>query len=341
MVAGGNAMTAIAERMAWVTEYGRSRNVAAVCARFGISRPTLRKWWARYEASGAEGLHDRSRAPHASPNRKVFAADAAAIRALRADGQSLAGIQAAMRERGLHVSMPTIRRALEAQARRVGAARVPATPGQGLFGTIMPDDPLFRALAARITGGDLHPGERLAEEALARHYHAGRTRVRAALQVLAMIGLVRMEGRTAVVETPSAQTVADAYAARRLVEGGIVRTLAAQATTADIAVLRQHIRRQADAERRSDKVTLVRLLTDFHLLLAVMVGNPFLRGFVETLASITSLAVLLYDQAAIPSCAVDEHRRLVRLLERGDGEKASTLMEDHLGRNHARQGDGS
>lgn len=334
-------MAEAAERMTWVAEYGRTRNAAAVCARLGISRPTLRKWWARYEVHGAEGLQNRSRAPHASPSRKVTVADAAAIRALRADGQSLANIQAALGVRGLHVSVPTIRRALDARPRRAGAAMAPARPGQGLFGTIMPDDPLFRALATRITGGDLRPGEHLAEDALARHHRMSRLRVRAALQVLAMIGLVRMEGRSAIIEAPSAQTVADAYAARRLVEGGIVRALAVQATEADIAVLRQHIRRQADAERRGDKVSLVRLLTDFHLLLAAMAGNPFLRGFIETLASTTSLAVLLYDQASVSSCAVDEHRHLVRLLEQGDGEKAAAVMEDHLGRNHARQSDGS
>lgn len=81
---------------------------------------------------------------------------------------------------------------------------------------------------------------------------------------------------------------------------------------------------------------LVRLLTEFHLLLSSLAGNPFLSGFVETLATTTSLAVLLYDQSDTPSCAVEEHRRLVRLIETGDGDAAACLMERHLGRNQQR-----
>lgn len=39
----------------------------ALCARFGISRKTGYKWLARFAASGAAGLADQSRRPHASP----------------------------------------------------------------------------------------------------------------------------------------------------------------------------------------------------------------------------------------------------------------------------------
>jgi DNA-binding GntR family transcriptional regulator len=131
--------------------------------------------------------------------------------------------------------------------------------------------------------------------------------------------------------------VADAYEARQVVEATIVQHVASRHSREQIEALRHHLRKQSDAERRGDKVTLVHLLTDFHLLLASMASNQFLRGFVETLASTTSLAVLLYDQSDTPSHAVAEHRELVQLLEQGDGAAASTLMVRHLGRNQQRQ----
>ena len=34
-----------------------------VCRRCGISRPTLREWWRRYQAEGIVGLEERSRRP--------------------------------------------------------------------------------------------------------------------------------------------------------------------------------------------------------------------------------------------------------------------------------------
>lgn len=44
-------------------------NMSRLCRRFGISRPTGYKWLARYRAEGLQGLAERSRRPHHSPNK--------------------------------------------------------------------------------------------------------------------------------------------------------------------------------------------------------------------------------------------------------------------------------
>jgi transposase InsO family protein len=44
-------------------------NMSQLCHRFGISRTTGYKWLRRYHEQGKDGLKDRSRRPHASPNR--------------------------------------------------------------------------------------------------------------------------------------------------------------------------------------------------------------------------------------------------------------------------------
>jgi transposase InsO family protein len=59
-------------------------SMTTLCARFGVSRRVGYKWLARYKESGPAGLADRSRAPHAHPNR-VEAAVERRILALRAD----------------------------------------------------------------------------------------------------------------------------------------------------------------------------------------------------------------------------------------------------------------
>jgi transposase-like protein len=45
-----------------------SGNVAGTCRYYGISRQAFYKWLRRYEELGVEGLRDRSRRPHVSPN---------------------------------------------------------------------------------------------------------------------------------------------------------------------------------------------------------------------------------------------------------------------------------
>lgn len=269
----------------------------------------------------------------------MFEAEAARIVDQRGSGLSLARIRATLlAEDGLDVSLPIIRKVLaRATEGTPCAGGENAVTALSLFTATLPQDPVFRGLSAQIALGQVRPGERLMEERLCRAFRVGRTRMRQALRSLAMIGMVQIErNRGAVVATPSSEAIANAYAARWLVEAGMVRGFAFLRDPAHVAALRQHLRQQSAAERRGDKVALVRLLTEFHLLLSPLAGNPFLRGFVETLATTTSLAVLLYDQSDAPSCAVEEHWRMVSLIEAGEGEAAAHLMECHLGQNQQR-----
>jgi len=55
----------------------------ALCARFGISRKTGYKWLERYEADGALGLTDRSRARHTWRARRIEGQAATASRPRR------------------------------------------------------------------------------------------------------------------------------------------------------------------------------------------------------------------------------------------------------------------
>jgi transposase InsO family protein len=60
-----------ARRRSWILAYRTLGDAGAVCRRFGISRPTLRKWLGRYEREGDVGLRARSRRPHHSSTLKV------------------------------------------------------------------------------------------------------------------------------------------------------------------------------------------------------------------------------------------------------------------------------
>jgi len=61
----------ILQRLQWVRLYEKHKDAGFVCRYCGISRPTLRKWWGRYQDAGVAGLESRSRRPHNSPATKV------------------------------------------------------------------------------------------------------------------------------------------------------------------------------------------------------------------------------------------------------------------------------
>ena len=59
----------LSARLVWVHMYEQTGDVGLTCRRFGMSRPTLRKWWRRYQAEGIG--HSRSeRSQPASPSRR-------------------------------------------------------------------------------------------------------------------------------------------------------------------------------------------------------------------------------------------------------------------------------
>jgi transposase InsO family protein len=59
------------QRLGWVKTYEQTHDAGLTCRKCGISRPTLRKWWRRYQAQRKDGLQSRSRRPHSSPLTKV------------------------------------------------------------------------------------------------------------------------------------------------------------------------------------------------------------------------------------------------------------------------------
>jgi transposase-like protein len=106
-------------RLGWIRLYEQVGNAGIVCRRCGISRPTLRKWWRRYQAGGVAGLETRSHRPHRSPNRKVFAEQEALILRLRRERKL--GIKTLRNElarrHGLRLALDTIHKVLVRTAR--------------------------------------------------------------------------------------------------------------------------------------------------------------------------------------------------------------------------------
>src|SRR3954463_9209940 len=101
-------------RLGWVRLYEEIGDAGLVCRRCGISRPTLRKWWRRYQAEGSAGLEERSRRPHGSPNPKGLAEQEELILRLRRErklGIKMLRNEPARRH-GLRLALDTIHKVL-------------------------------------------------------------------------------------------------------------------------------------------------------------------------------------------------------------------------------------
>lgn len=199
------------------------------------------------------------------------------------------------------------------------------------------EDPIVESVRDAVAGGRLPAGARLIETDLAAIFSVSRTRVRQALQRLGFVGLVTLEpNRGAFVASPSAEEANAVHAARRLIEAEIIRDATRHCTANDIRALRAHCAEQRDAEARGETVRLLRLLGEFHLMIAQIGGNPVLAEFMRQLIPRTSLLQALYQPSGPSSCGVDDHMRLLDEMARGDEEAAVRVLGEHLRENLAR-----
>ena len=73
-----------------------------------------------------------------------------------------------------------------------------------------------------------------------------------------------------------------------------------------------------------------RLLADFHVVLARMLGNEVLAEMVADLLSRSQLIALMYQSAHSAEHSQGEHEEIVAALERRDGRAAVRLIENHI-----------
>jgi len=165
-----------------------------------------------------------------------------------------------------------------------------------------PSDITPTAIAQRVVEAilaqKLAPGERLGEQALADLFGVSRTMVREALMQLQARGFVQVQPKRGwFVVQPSAEEARDAFAARRIVEAGIL----AQADSDGrplaqvIRRLHLHIEQERQAIQGADAATRAFLLADFHVCLAAEMGHGLLCDVLRDLTARTTLAATLYQ----------------------------------------------
>jgi DNA-binding GntR family transcriptional regulator len=192
-------------------------------------------------------------------------------------------------------------------------------------------DRIVEAVTTAIVERRLMPGTKLVEQQIADVFSVSRTVVRQALNRLSRDRLVTLEpARGAFVAKPSIDEARQVFEVRRLLEGGMVRQLARVITDAQLAELRAHLRDERQAVARDDVSGRTRLLADFHVVLARLLGNEVLAQLIADLLSRSQLIALMYQSGHSADHSQAEHVEIVQALERRDGRLAARLMEQHI-----------
>lgn len=192
------------------------------------------------------------------------------------------------------------------------------------------------SLSMAIAQHRLTPGMRLVEAQIVDVLSANRNHVQAALQRLALQHIVTIApNRGATVARPEAREAREVFIARRAIERAMLEGISMGKMALHYDEIEAHLQAEADAAARQDRREIVRVLSQFHLLLAKISDNRVLNEMLSNLMVRSSLIVALYQRNDIPDCQCQEHRALICALRAGNVAGAQTIMDEHL--NHLEQ----
>jgi GntR family transcriptional regulator of vanillate catabolism len=198
-------------------------------------------------------------------------------------------------------------------------------------------------LREMILRGDLAPGERLGEVALAERLGVSRTPIRQALPALAREGLLAAAGRRGyLVRSFSPQDVLDAIETRGLLEGLAARRIAERGATPELIRSLKDCLSEGDAilaKRRfesADEQRYGEMNGRFHALIvdgaaSRIVADTLARNDHVPFASARAVAFSrdLSELVPILNYAHRQHHVIVQALENREAARAEALMREH------------
>jgi DNA-binding GntR family transcriptional regulator len=193
------------------------------------------------------------------------------------------------------------------------------------------DKEIYQEIFDAILSFRLRPGTRLTEENLSRIFNVGRTTIRSALLRLSQDHIIEIQpNKGAFIASPTVKQGKDILEARKLIEVEIVKDVIKHATHSDFDLLKKIVKSEENNIEREHMVEGIQLGGDFHLMLAKISKNTTLERILTTLIPQTSLVIVLYENPDAPKCSHFEHFELIDVMEKGQVEKATALMYQHI-----------
>lgn len=191
----------------------------------------------------------------------------------------------------------------------------------------------YEYLKSAILSDRIHPGERLAEEHLAKEMGVSRTPVREALHKLESEGLIKaLETRGFIVSKDSREEVEELFDMRAILEGYGLRVISEKVSENLLEQLNGFIGKAEDALRRKQIREVFKWNTQFHDTLHRMLAEK--KRLHRLLVNVRKY-VLRYRENTLQypdggRRALDGHRKIVMALRLKDPDLCERVMREHI-----------
>ena len=190
-------------------------------------------------------------------------------------------------------------------------------------------DRINEALQARISDGQLRPGDRIFEQEIAIEFGVSRVPVREAIRMLQSAGMVevRPRRRGVFVRSLDRHELEELFDVREALEALAAKLAAERSDASDVERLGELAARSREALDSSDTDTMSRANTEFHDKLVALSRNELLATMLEPLHG--RLAAL-FRLNLEPERVCGEHEELYSAIAAGDAELASEVAKRHV-----------
>lgn len=187
-------------------------------------------------------------------------------------------------------------------------------------------------LERMILSGELAPGAKLTEMALAARLGVSRGPLREAFRMLEEAGLVRTEkNRGVFVRDLPVDEAIEIFDLRAAMDELVGRRLAERITPVQLKEVRALVERMEHAVKTKDAPGYHLLNLQFHDRLVELAGNAKLTAIYRKLIKELSLFRRLnLGSGALMPISVGEHRQIVKAIASGDAAAAGRAMHDHV-----------
>lgn len=191
---------------------------------------------------------------------------------------------------------------------------------------------IANVLRQRIVRGDLAPGERVTEEALAEEFAVSRGPVRDALTLLSFEKLVRIQRpRGVYVVGLTYDDVDQLYSLRGALEQLALSRAIRVKEDGRWCTMAGAVQRMSDAADAGDHAAFVEADLDFHSQIYALADHPRLEGaWRQYLPTFTALLDVTINHDADLHDSAKDHVMLMDVMRSGDGERAAEVLTAHL-----------
>ncbi|MBL4766796.1 MAG: GntR family transcriptional regulator [Rhodobacteraceae bacterium] len=191
---------------------------------------------------------------------------------------------------------------------------------------------LVERIRPLIVESHLVPGSKVPEKALCERFKVSRTPLREALKVLAAEGLVRLEpNRSAWVTTVTIEEVNEVFPVLTALEALSGELACALITDTEIQDVRRLHENMLESYKKRDLAAYFDINQQIHRAILLAARNTTLTNSCQALSARMQRARYIANMSEERwAQAVDEHEKIINMLEARDGKRLSAVLVEHM-----------